>query len=189
MDWPFTFEYKRKKYEIYDSLYSVRESKVFLVINNEKKEITEISKKRTILDIARSIKWEQIGPPRRKTPILYAYNHEEVKGNFVLDSHVRILDRIFYYISNKDNDDSYFCLELEKPNTFLILGDYYDKDGYLLNVANKKELIGFDETKLGKIVINKIIDIFKGIDEEFGTNHPKYTEQRIYLILNRGKLI
>ena len=59
---PIVFDFGPEKYKFYGSLFDARISRIFLLKNNEsiKEEIIDLDKKYRILQIARSILWEEL---------------------------------------------------------------------------------------------------------------------------------
>lgn len=123
-------------------------------------------------------------PNGHHTTILFDDGSKSVDELTYFD-HFRFLDRFFYLFENHLTGAKIIALDLGKENYVCIdkSNDVSRSIGTIM--INKKVEHVEDDLDLDPILVRIAINVIERIDKKFHTNHPKYSEERLRLIMRR----
>ena len=148
-------------------------------------EVTDKERKYKYLTIARAERYDQIMFPNgHHTTILFDDGTRSI-DEFIYFDHFRFLDRFFYLFKNNLTGAKIIALDLGKENYVCIdqRNDVSKSIGTIM--LNKKVKHVEDDLDLDPTLVRIAINVIENIDEKFHTNHPKYSEERLRLIMRR----
>lgn len=185
---PFKFKLDDSRtVEVKESLTDFRTA--IICIFNEKgrliEEVTDKERKYKYLTIAKAERYDQIMFPNgHHTTILFGDGSKSV-DEFTYFDHFRFLDRFFYLFKNNLTGEKIIALDLGKENYVCVdhRNDVSKSIGTIM--LNKKVKHVEDDLDLDPILVRIAINVIENIDEKFHTNHPKYSEERLRLIMHR----
>ena len=185
---PFKFKLgDGRTVEIKESLTDFRTA--IICIFDEKgrliEEVTDKERKYKYLTIARAEQCDQIMFPNGHHTIILFDDGSRSVDEFTYFDHFRFLDRFFYLFKNNLTGAKIIALDLGKENYVCIdqRNDVSKSIGTIM--LNKKVKHVEDDLDLDPTLVRIAINVIENIDEKFHTNHPKYSEERLRLIMRR----
>ena len=148
-------------------------------------EVTDKERKYKYLTIARAERYDRIMFPNgHHITILFDDGSRSV-DEFTYFDHFRFLDRFFYLFKNNLTGAKIIALDLGKENYVCVdqRNDVSKSIGTIM--LNKKVKHVEDDLDLDPTLVRIAINVIENIDEKFHTNHPKYSEERLRLIMRR----
>ena len=183
---PFKFKLGEKTVEVKESIMDTRKAIINVYDANGKflGEITDHDTKYRYLAIARAERFDRMMyPGGHHTTIIYRDGRKLVDTCLYI-SHYRFLDRFIYKFRNDGTNEVFYSLDLGRER-YAYIDSKYNKNGLFEQLDKLKNKSHYEDIDINPKYAEEAIKIFEQIDEDFNTKHPKYTPERLKMIMNR----